>query len=69
MKPKHRDLPVSLAVIKVASMTLPNESKAALNSASVTSGWIPPTKIFSVLSCLSLGMALFGSIFIKIINK
>lgn len=61
-KPNPRGLPVSRSIIKVASITVPNCVKNSRNSSSFTSGEIPPTKIFSVLSCSSLGIALLGSI-------
>lgn len=63
MKPKPRGLPVSRSIIKVASSTVPNCVKNSRNSSSFTSEEIPPTKIFSVLSCSSLGIALLGSIY------
>lgn len=61
-KPKPRGLPVSRSIMRVASNTLPNCVKNSLNSSSLTSGEMPPTKIFSVLSCSSRGIALLGSI-------
>jgi len=66
MKPKPRGRPVSLLDIKVDSTTVPNWEKYSLNSSSVTSGLTPPTKIFSVFSCSSRGIARFGSIYLFI---
>ena len=62
-KPKPRGRPVSLSIIKVASITRPNCMKNCLKSCSFASWLTPPTKILLVFSCSSRGIARFGSIF------
>lgn len=60
--PNPLGLPVSLSIIKVASITRPNCVKNSLKSVSEASWLTPPTKILDVFSCSSRGIARFGSI-------